>query len=101
MADGAIIVAEFQSADVVKSLRDDFGECLRIFKVFIELELEKNLRSVEVDEIFSRELDFEPFSEKILEFLLLYKSELKLERVLIKSKRTGFFFSSLWCCPLY
>ena len=34
-----------------------------IFKVFIEFD-------VEFDEIFSRELDFEPFSEKILEFFL-------------------------------
>ena len=85
VTDGAIIVAEFKTADVVKGLRDDFGECLRIFKVFIEFELEKNLLSVQVDEIFSRELDFESFGEKILEFFLRIGFRKDLEKTFHKN----------------
>ena len=42
-ADGTKVVAEFQFADVVERLRDDFGERSRIFKISIKLELEENL----------------------------------------------------------
>ena len=63
LAKRSVVPAEFQSTNVIQSLRDNFCPFAKIFKVGVELELEQNLLRVQVDTLFARRLELHVLGE--------------------------------------